>query len=69
MADVKFDLDPESYHKCQNCGRALKGNVLGAIKDFEQRVAPGEPCPSGTCPYCDAVCHPDPTRQARWERR
>jgi len=64
MADVQFDLDPESKHKCQNCGRTISGDKLGPIRDFEQRVAPGEQCPSGECPYCEchAVCHPIPQR-------
>jgi hypothetical protein len=56
MADVKFDVEPDSRHKCQNCGRVRRGSELLVIEDFEQRVAPGEACPSGAC-SCGAVCH------------
>lgn len=45
-------------HECQNCGRRLGGQQLRLVEDLSQRVAPGEPFPSGECPHCGALCHP-----------
>ncbi len=56
-------------HRCQNCEWAGEEDELknaGNIPDFNERVAPGEPCPSGECPECGAVCHPvTPTNDGR----
>lgn len=45
-------------HKCQSCGTKWDKDALKEIKDIFQRVAPGEPMPSGECPDCGALCHP-----------
>ena len=53
---------PDSEHKsqCQNCDTVWPDAVLiNPIPDLSQRVAPGEPMPSGECPSCGAVCHPN----------
>lgn len=51
-------IDPANpICECQNCGwRGLK-SFLGDIKDYSQRVEPGEPVPDGECPHCKALCH------------
>lgn len=46
-------------HLCQNCGRSWKVEKLGEIQNLWQRVMPGELCPSGECPKCGALCHPE----------
>lgn len=47
-------------HQCQNCGTFFDEGQLNPVTDLSQRVAPGEPMPSGECPEadCRAVCHP-----------
>lgn len=44
--------------ECQNCQMVWADKVLKDVRDLTQRVAPGEPMPSGECPSCGAVCHP-----------
>jgi len=45
--------------KCQNCHKTFKhDDDLNQIKDLYQRVAPGEPFPSGECPSCGCLCQP-----------
>ena len=47
--------------QCQNCERRFaEDELINPIPDLCQRVAPGEPMPSGECPACGAVCHPMP---------
>lgn len=36
--------------ECQNCSARLPESMLNPIKDLRQRVAQGEPIPSGECP-------------------
>jgi len=48
----------EGKHECQNCGENMEAALLNDICDIAQRVAVGEPVPSGECPYCGALCHP-----------
>ena len=45
-------------HECDNCGAVWKAERLNEIKDYSQRVAGGEIAPSGECPSCGALCHP-----------
>jgi len=47
-------------HLCQNCDKTWNDDE---VEDFpeqhiHERVAPGEPMPSGECPDCGAACHP-----------
>ena len=49
------DLD-EPKSECQNCGETFANSDLLPVTDLEQRVAPGEPMPSGECPNCGALC-------------
>ena len=46
-------------HECQNCGSGWDEDELYPLKHIHERVAPGEPMPSGECPECGAVCHPE----------
>ena len=53
------NMDPAT-EQCQNCGNMyLLDELTNPIPDLAQRVAPGEPMPSGECPepQCGAVCH------------
>ncbi len=55
----KPGADPSVYHyrlaACQNCEWRGPITELQPIKDFDQRVAPGEPCPAGQCPECGSL--------------
>jgi hypothetical protein len=42
---------------CQNCETEFFESQLDEIKDFNQRVSPGEVVPSGQCPSCGSLCH------------
>ena len=44
-------------HRCQDCGGVWPEVDLLPIRHLEERVAPGEPVPSGECPLCGALCH------------
>lgn len=44
-------------HKCQNCEKEWHEDGLKDIRHLEQRVAAGEPMPSGECPECGCLCH------------
>jgi hypothetical protein len=47
-----------NVHICQNCeGRFPSQDALDPIHDLFERVAAGEPMPSGQCPKCGALCH------------
>jgi hypothetical protein len=50
--------DSEDLSVCQNCETEWPTSILPAVQDITQRVSPGEPMPSGECPSCGAVCHP-----------
>jgi hypothetical protein len=53
--------DGDDVSKCQNCQREWPDSVLiNPIPDLMERIAPGEPMPSGECPGCGAVCQPVP---------
>jgi len=43
--------------KCQNCEWEGDEGECDDIKDFFERVAPGEICPVGECPECGCVTH------------
>jgi hypothetical protein len=64
-ASAMLEYD-EPTEKCQNCGNLyLEDELSTPIKDLTQRVAPGEPMPSGECldPECRALCQPIPQEQ------
>lgn len=44
---------------CDNCSARRPEGDLNYIEDYHQRVAPGEIAPSGECPDCGALCHPE----------
>lgn len=44
-------------HQCQDCGATLQDSEVVPAKDLSLRVEPGEPMPSGECPFCGALCH------------
>ena len=47
---------------CQDCGKTWTDEQLNEITHgIWERVAPGEPMPSGECPECGALCQPVPT--------
>lgn len=50
---------------CQNCDWQGPDHELQPIKDFLQRVQPGEPTPSGECPECGSLCQPLPMERGR----
>lgn len=58
MAEVLFYIEPKSRHVCDNCDGRWRGEDLQIIADFQERVTPGCPCPSGECPTCGALCYP-----------
>jgi hypothetical protein len=48
-------------HRCQDCGRQWTDDEIIPLSDIQhllERVAPGEPMPSGECPTCGALCQP-----------
>jgi hypothetical protein len=57
----RHEDEGDSLHQCQNCGTLyLFSELTNPVPDLQERVAPGEPMPSGECPEadCRAVCHP-----------
>ena len=57
----RYEAEGDSLHRCENCGNLyLFSELTNPIHDLHERVAPGEPMPSGECPAaeCRAVCHP-----------
>ena len=72
MAPNEFSDDTDR-HRCPNCGRIHATSALVEIKHIFQRVAPGEPMPSGECPDCGALCQvirkPAAPREERLMRR
>lgn len=52
------ELLGEPASECQNCGRVRPDSALLEARHLAQRVAPGEPHPSGECPDCHALCQP-----------
>jgi len=59
MASINIQSHEENTrHRCQNCEREWPTRDLRPIEDFELRVAAGEPCPSGECRDCGALCQP-----------
>lgn len=49
-------------NRCQNCRRSVEDSELVEPRRLWERVAPGEPEPSGECPHCGALCHDEPER-------
>lgn len=60
MSTVHFLMGEVTSHRCDNCDIIWPGTELEPMPDFEQRVDPGNPCPSGECPACHALCYPVP---------
>jgi rubredoxin len=59
------------HHRCQNCDLVFSDDMiipLEEVKCLEQRVAPGEPTPSGECPECGALTHPEPSLRSQVDR-
>lgn len=53
------DGDEPTFHICQNCQQLWEeSQLVNPIPDLYERVAPGEPMPSGECPVkeCGALC-------------
>lgn len=48
----------DGEHTCANCGGTWPAEELKDIEDLEQRIEPGQPCPSGECPKCGCLCWP-----------
>ena len=55
---VEALLGPPS-EVCQGCEKAWAVEQLLPINDLHDRVAAGEIFPSGECPDCGSVCHPE----------
>lgn len=45
--------------QCENCRQVWLDEDLVEVKNLEQRVSTGEPVPSGECPDCGCLCHPE----------
>ena len=56
--DGTFPDRVDERSECQNCRLTWDEDELKEIKHLSERVAPGEPMPSGECPECKALCHP-----------
>ncbi len=54
----KFSL---TLAESQNTGHAWPVSSLKDIKDYSERVEPGEDEPAGECPITGALCHTDAT--------
>ena len=60
--------------KCQNCGKVWPDDQVTPIEEVEnlfERVAPGEPFPSGECPDadCRALCQPVKEKPCRRQNK
>jgi hypothetical protein len=51
-------IDLSDVSECQNCGLRWTSDELEPITGLLERVAPGEPMPSGQCSSCGALCQP-----------
>ena len=58
MSTDVFDVEPDSQHRCDNCGWVGRGDELDPICDLVQRLTPGGVVPSGQCPKCQALAYP-----------
>jgi hypothetical protein len=47
----------DPWCECADCGTRTRESKLKEIRDFSQRVMPGEECPAGECPECGALAH------------
>lgn len=47
----------DPWCECADCGTRTRESGLKEIRDFGQRVMPGEECPAGECPECGALAH------------
>jgi len=47
----------DPWCECANCGTRTRESDLKEIRDFGERVMPGEECPAGECPECGALAH------------
>jgi hypothetical protein len=45
----------EHVAECQNCSIRTPESQLNEIKDYSERVEPGESAPAGECPECGAL--------------
>lgn len=43
--------------ECSDCGITGDVETLDQIRNFWDRVTPGEIMPAGECPHCGALCH------------
>lgn len=48
-------------HYCENCN--WTGEDVLDIDDVLERLSPGDIFPSGQCPQCGALCHPEDQRE------
>jgi hypothetical protein len=51
------DLAEVEWCKCGNCDYECEREALDEIKNYFQRVQPGETCPAGECPRCGALSY------------
>lgn len=56
VVDAALDGASEPFSACQDCTWVGPDRLLHEIRDLHERVAPGEPMPSGECPVCHALC-------------
>jgi hypothetical protein len=53
-------IETEYRCHCANCDWQGSWAETRDVRDFWQRIAPGEVVPAGECPHCGALAHPLP---------
>jgi hypothetical protein len=64
-----FNLTPQHFHTCGNCGASTVSSAVKPITDFFERVEPGGMVPSGECPVCGALCYPNKSLKKQRKKR
>ena len=57
LIDFRSSTDSHVPVACGNCDWTGSMFEVQPIRDFDQRIAPGETVPAGECPKCGALAH------------